>query len=151
MNKELEKVNVNNTATAKGNYEGAKTSYQNYSSGAMLAGKPHSLDVLNKERNQAMAKARIKMDVSGMEYHIGNIQKSIEQVRDSVSKIESLKSESSGADWKTLNKDAYEALLDAEKDYFSKNIELLDKLNAHINFAFRKIVETDKELSQYLS
>lgn len=150
-NSEMRPVVVDKGNTVEKNYESAKSRAQSVNSGFDVAGKPGSIDSLRKENASNRAEANIRMDVAGMEHHIQQIQKSISNLKKETKNLDKLKAKSSGADWKTLNKDAYELLIDAEKKYFEQTGQLLDKLNAHVNFHFREMVEADKKLSKYLS
>lgn len=146
-NKKIKDVVVKNGQATKRNYEKAVTDYQMGLNGGVTA----SMGGVTGGTNRGSADGQIRMDVAGMEFHIENIQKSIVNLKSAVKNIDKLKQKSSGADWKTLNKEAYEALLDGEKKYFQQTILLLEKFNAHINYSFREIVNADKKLSKYLS
>jgi hypothetical protein len=150
-NKETLTVSTDDKNHIGERYEVAKSRLNSVNRGYDVSGRALNAKQMQKEHAKNLAEANIRMDIVGMEYHIQQIQKSIGNLKKETSNLDKLKDKSSSADWKTLNKDAYELLIDAEKKYFEETSQLLDKLNSHVNFHFKKMIEADQKLSKYLS
>lgn len=144
-NTEMQAVKISKNNSVVKNYQNIKHKYD------LENGRLDYVGDNGSRSSRLPSGMEMNLDVAGMEYHIEMIQKAITNLKEASNSIHSLIGECNGLDWKTLNKEAYSELLNKEVDYFMSVSELLDKFNAHINYTFRKIVETDNQLKQYLS
>lgn len=93
---------------------------------------------------------KIRADISGCQFHIQNTKKAVSELIAAMEKLNNLRNKSLEMNWKTLNKEAYEMLIENEIKYFEASAKLFEKMNQYINLTFNTIMDKDKELQKYL-